>query len=176
MQMASPNYIIFLPPPFPKINHKTTLNRVRALPSSREERWERAQRGAGRGEVPHALCSTYGTWEHPLLGELGSGPCSGCRLTLHCLRLDPRGSAGRCHRWQWEGGRGSRGAACAGGITEIPCSPEGHSPTCMLLAADFSLLLAHNFIPFRSGQGGSILFVLVGPRSPTNTCAQEAHP
>lgn len=87
--------------------------------------------------------------------------------------LDPAGLAGATGVNGREAGA-ARGTACAGGIAQIPCSPKGHSLTFMLLAADFSLLLTQSFIPFQGGQGGSISFVLVVPRSPTNTCSRSS--
>lgn len=84
--MASPNYIIFPSFLFPKINHKgkKTLNHIRALPSNREENSEwKLKHRPGCMEVPHAFCSTYGTWDHPRLGDLSNRVRSGWRFTLN---------------------------------------------------------------------------------------------
>lgn len=89
--MASPNYIIFFPP-FPKNKPQnnfewrksSAFQQGRALRRSTERRPRRV-------EVPHALCSTYGTWEHPLLGDLAPGCAGAAASPLIGCSLDPLG-------------------------------------------------------------------------------------
>lgn len=86
--------------------------------------------------MPHALCSTYGTCDHPLFGDLSNKVCSGWCFTLNWLEAGPDGvgATGVDGREAEDSLRAH--FPCAGGIAQMPCLPKGHNSSRTFLAAN----------------------------------------
>lgn len=163
--MASPNYIISFPPPFPKINHKTTLNRVRALPSSGEERWEGAQsaeRGAGKCRTLFAVHMAPGSphcrsWA-PGRAQAAASPFTAWACTQRAPQAPTTGAHGR------EAGAPGCCLCCWGGTNSLlsrGAQPNLHGPCCGFLPA-----LNPKCYSFSEGTGRVNTFCVGGAKVP----------